>query len=213
MFWDETPAFTLRLLQRGRPFEPASPLFNPRGIYPVKKTMMFLGVLGLGFLILTLIPIITGPRRSSDGRLARVQCTELAKALHVFHFRNQDESPPIAFPFTDPTETLEDTEELIAISRGVMRVLGAFDDKLNPKRALYFEIPHTDDCACEPESGDFFDPWCNPYLFRFDDDGDGKIALGAMELEASVIVWSFGKNRRNEWGAGDDIYGSSGPFK
>ena len=179
----------------------------------MKKTTIVLGLLGLGMLILTLFPEILRPSGPGDKRRALVQCYELSKAVINHRARNQDESPPITFPFTDPTETLEDTEKLAAISKGVMRVIGAFDPKLNPKRELYFEIPHTDECACEPENGDFCDPWYNQYLFRFDDDGDGKITLGAIELEASVVAWSFGKNKKNEWGAGDDIYGFSGPFK
>ena len=50
------------------------------------------------------------------------------------------------------------------------------------------------------------DPWGQPYLFKFDMDFNGYIAVrGDKRTPGKFAVWSIGPNGTNEFGLGDDI--------
>ena len=104
------------------------------------------------------------------------------------------------------TEAVHDLKVLERESRLVFQNLGGFDQENNPRRTIYFELPQSGVCGeTDPKQGVFHDPWCEQYLIRFDDDGDGFVTFGDKQIKAPVVVWSKGKNKQNEWSAGDDL--------
>lgn len=56
------------------------------------------------------------------------------------------------------------------------------------------------------------DPWSQGYAIRLDSDHDGQVVVGDQLVPTRWAVWSFGRNRRNEEGMGDDLRpGSDAP--
>lgn len=51
----------------------------------------------------------------------------------------------------------------------------------------------------------FVDPWKNPYRIHFDADKDHIIVIGKKSFTADILIYSDGPNRKNDFGAGDDI--------
>jgi hypothetical protein len=49
------------------------------------------------------------------------------------------------------------------------------------------------------------DPWNEVLQVAIDLNGDGKVNLEGTTVDGSVIVWSKGANKQNEFGGGDDI--------
>ena len=53
--------------------------------------------------------------------------------------------------------------------------------------------------------GQMLDPWGNSYHIEIADLNVSNIVVSETEIKTSVAVWSNGKNRKNEFGNGDDI--------
>src|SRR4029434_8090760 len=51
------------------------------------------------------------------------------------------------------------------------------------------------------------DPWNEMIQVALDLDGDGKANVNGTLVNASVVVWSKGANKKNEFGGGDDVKG------
>jgi hypothetical protein len=51
------------------------------------------------------------------------------------------------------------------------------------------------------------DPWNEMIQVALDLDGDGKVNVNGTLVNASVVVWSKGPNKKNEFGGGDDVKG------
>jgi hypothetical protein len=49
------------------------------------------------------------------------------------------------------------------------------------------------------------DPWGNPYHIEIAALNESNIVVSGTEIRTSVAVWSNGKNKKNEFGEGDDI--------
>lgn len=49
------------------------------------------------------------------------------------------------------------------------------------------------------------DPWGEVLQVALDLDGDGKVDLNGTLVDGSVLVWSKGENKQNEFGGGDDV--------
>jgi hypothetical protein len=49
------------------------------------------------------------------------------------------------------------------------------------------------------------DPWNEVVQVAIDLNGDGKVNLDGTTVDGSVIVWSKGANKQNEFGGGDDV--------
>lgn len=69
----------------------------------------------------------------------------------------------------------------------------------NPKQIVFFE---PSDAAAD---GLLRDAWGGPFEIAIDHDQDGSVTVGAETIQRPVAIWSHGSNRRNEFGAGDDI--------
>lgn len=69
----------------------------------------------------------------------------------------------------------------------------------NPKRYRMFEPRRPG------PNGECLDHWGNPYHIIVDVTFDGVISVGDATVRKEVVVWSDGKNKKNEWGQGDDI--------
>ena len=154
----------------------------------------------IGVLVVVLLPVVRGIFMTTGGHsrdLPRVYY--ISQAIEVFHSHYH------RLPGAPATESETDHAVLMSESKKIMRALGAYDHKCNPRRELYFEIYENRDCGAIPEDGDLFDSWCNQYLIRLDDDGDRKILFAGREIKARSLVWSTGPNGVNDWGFGDDI--------
>jgi len=53
--------------------------------------------------------------------------------------------------------------------------------------------------------GQMLDPWENSYHIEIAEMNVSNIIVSGVEIKSSVAVWSNGKNRKNEFGKGDDI--------
>ena len=49
------------------------------------------------------------------------------------------------------------------------------------------------------------DPWSEVLEVALDLNGDGKVNLNGTLIDGSVLVWSKGANKQNEFGGGDDV--------
>lgn len=49
------------------------------------------------------------------------------------------------------------------------------------------------------------DTWGEVLQVGLDSNGDGKVNLNGTLIDGSVLVWSKGANKQNEFGAGDDV--------
>jgi len=49
------------------------------------------------------------------------------------------------------------------------------------------------------------DPWSEVLQVALDLNGDGKVNLNGTLIDGSVLVWSKGANKTNEFGGGDDV--------
>ena len=49
------------------------------------------------------------------------------------------------------------------------------------------------------------DPWGNPYHIAIADSNVSNIVISGIDIGGPVAVWSNGKNKKNEYGKGDDI--------
>ena len=54
-------------------------------------------------------------------------------------------------------------------------------------------------------SGEYVDPWGEPYRFQMEKDDDFEITVGTNTFKGNIVVWSSGPNKKNEYGSGDDI--------
>ena len=50
------------------------------------------------------------------------------------------------------------------------------------------------------EAGSYRDPWGMRYAIAMDTNYDGKITVNGTIIQGSVLVWSFGPNKTNDWG-------------
>jgi len=90
----------------------------------------------------------------------------------------------------------DDQSALIAILRARP---GTTND--NPRRIVFLEVP---DSSISP-SGEFRDPWDQPYHIIADWSGDGVVMVGTNRVARRVAVWSNGPDGKNDFGAGDDV--------
>lgn len=49
------------------------------------------------------------------------------------------------------------------------------------------------------------DPWGEVLQVALDLNGDGKVDLNGTLIDGSVLIWSKGENKQNEFGGGDDV--------
>jgi hypothetical protein len=54
-------------------------------------------------------------------------------------------------------------------------------------------------------NGKPMDPWGEILQVAVDLNGDGKVDLNGTLIDGSVLVWSKGANKQNEFGTGDDV--------
>ena len=82
----------------------------------------------------------------------------------------------------------------------------------NKDAIAFFEFEsYTNSAGMDPTTA--WDPWSNPsdpatwdrYYVAFDNDYDNKITLGGQDIYRSVVVWSVGKDRQQDYGGGDDV--------
>jgi len=85
-------------------------------------------------------------------------------------------------------------------------------DGMNAQGIAFYEFKNTTNY---PSSYEFFalDPWSNPsdstslkaYQVMFDKNYDNKITIDNKDVYRSVLVWSYGEDRTNNFGEGDDV--------
>lgn len=91
---------------------------------------------------------------------------------------------------------------------------GENDAVLNPQGIAFYEFESTTNYTGYESTA--LDPWSDPppwgdstkwyaYQVMFDDDYDTKISINGQDVYRSVLVWSIGENRTNEYGEGDDV--------
>ncbi len=83
---------------------------------------------------------------------------------------------------------------------------------MNPQKIAFYEFKNMTNY---PSSHEFFalDPWSDPsdptslkaYQALFDKDYDNKVTIGNKDIYRSVLVWSYGEDRVNNHGEGDDV--------
>lgn len=49
------------------------------------------------------------------------------------------------------------------------------------------------------------DPWNEMLQVAVDLNGDGKVNVNGTLIDGSVVVWSKGANKQNDFGGGDDV--------
>ena len=69
----------------------------------------------------------------------------------------------------------------------------------NSKMLCFLQLKQTG------SKGESVDPWGTPYRIIIDTDLNKAISVGGKTLKEEVAVWSCGKNKKNEWGQGDDV--------
>ncbi len=72
----------------------------------------------------------------------------------------------------------------------------------NPRKLIFLE---TDFECMNVEERMFIDAWGNPLNIFGDWDMDQSITVGTNTINASMAVWSCGKDGENNYGSGDDV--------
>jgi hypothetical protein len=86
--------------------------------------------------------------------------------------------------------------------------LRALSEVINIKNAI---LSFRQENGCNPcptnnqVYGQMLDPWENSYHIEIAEMNVSNIIVSGVEIKSSVAVWSNGKNRKNEFGKGDDI--------
>jgi prepilin-type N-terminal cleavage/methylation domain-containing protein len=110
-----------------------------------------------------------------------------------------------------PAAVVEGTPYDVADSGiNLFSMLRGSDATLNPQGIAFFEF---ENFTNYPSQTIAYDPWSNPsdssslkaYKVMFDKDYDNKISVGGQDVYRSVVVWSVGKDRGDDSGAGDDV--------
>lgn len=70
----------------------------------------------------------------------------------------------------------------------------------NPRNMVFLDVP-----KASLQNQAFIDPWSKPYAIVLDADHDGSVGVGDEQVRAQCAAWSFGLNRQDEQGKGDDI--------
>jgi hypothetical protein len=70
----------------------------------------------------------------------------------------------------------------------------------NPRQIAFLEV-----AASSLKDGTFVDPWAEGYAIELDSDYDNSVTVGDQPVRDICAVWSFGPNRKDEKGIGDDI--------
>lgn len=71
---------------------------------------------------------------------------------------------------------------------------------LNPELVLYVNVS-----SGRFLNGDYLDPWGSPYHLLLTTNTVPKLIIGGFTVGDNVVIWSNGRNRKNEMGHGDDI--------
>lgn len=70
----------------------------------------------------------------------------------------------------------------------------------NPRQIMFLDVSD----ASFREST-FVDPWSQGYAIELDSNYDGVVTLGDETIRDVCAVWSYGPNKRDEKGLGDDV--------
>ncbi len=103
-------------------------------------------------------------------------------------------------PEGTPEGLVDNAHVIAALTSGAET--NAFTKEYNPRGRVFIYI---DPEYLDPESKEFLDPWGTPYHIIIDLDADQVVTVGDRNIQRTVAVWSSGKNKKNEWGTGDDI--------
>jgi len=153
-----------------------------------------MGYLSIGYTLLIMIPVAASlafPLFSKRSQEAETRATiqQLLQACTAYHAEYG------RFPYDD----LNPVDRELSI-RDAISVFQNRDITQNRKRIVFYEP-----AANQTVSGDLVDPWKTPYHVMVDGDGDGKISTFVVPVQQRVLVWSYGPNKQNDYGTGDDI--------
>lgn len=138
--------------------------------------IFILGVLGV-LTILSFCEHAPLPQQVTDR--ARSEITGLLVAFTVFQ---QDHG---CYPVTTNMEGNVSMREVL---------------QLNPKMLNYVDI--NESCY---HNGEYLDPWGSPYNLLLESNKTCKSIIHGSVVETHVKIWSNGRNKKNEFGEGDDI--------
>lgn len=164
---------------------------------------------GLGIVALASLGFVGA--NSAIDKAKRVQalncCIDLDAATQCFF----DEYGALPDVQSDLTTDSGDGVQLLNVLAGEEQG----DPKQNPKQIRFFQsqkaknkkggLEHTAANAINA----LWDPWGHPYQIRLDTDNDESIAdpfaPGTRVLGHRILVYSFGKNGKDDHGKGDDV--------
>ena len=170
-----------------------------------KSTWIWAAVLGvvIGFVVWTLFGVSTGHGRSAS--YAANTAFNLRNAIHSYateYRRLPGFEPPQSYD-VDVQSDDEFMDYLLASERGKRtgcnaRSIAFFADKPARKNANGTYIKGI--AANGYGGGALWDPWGNHYRIRIDANADGRVAdpMTNEPIEASVLIWSAGKDGKFE---------------
>ena len=143
------------------------------------------------FVFLTLMFPLVGRVKGNAQRMeAKNMDMQLVTALKQYHIEYGK------FPLAS-TKLDTDSEP---DNGAVLDVLRAVNTSDNPRRVAFFVA------RAESFRGSaLVDPWGHPYRIMLDTNLDNQLNVGSEVVQQNVVVWSLGKNGRDESGMGDDI--------
>ncbi len=143
-----------------------------------------------------LLATLPGIKRRSHITQARHDIRQLEVALHGYF--TEYKQWPTGLAANDIGPDIEATAEGIDVEPGVLAMLAGQRDAssvaMNPRSIPFFEAPSAD----VGPSGNFLDPWGNPYKYMLDYNRDDVLHVnfsdGSTNLSLSVAIWSWGPN-------------------
>ena len=181
----------------GNGFRPGRPCISSTSGFTLMELLVTVAIILI--LMTLLFPVVGKVKQQTMRTSARHDVKQLETAFRAYY--DEYKRWPTGLTSYDTGSDIEDTTTGIQVESGVVAMLSGEDEPvgMNPKLVRFFEVPSE-----RLSSGDFVDPWGNPYKYMLDYNHNDKVHIWftsnswETNLMRYAAVWSRGEDGSDE---------------